>query len=398
MGYDNYDSGDGMVTVSENAGSVDSVQDVFQPEDGAELSVEDTNVDSDELEDTDSYEALRGKDSNDADYDGLVSSDEVAVRQLYERARWYEKTYCKNHKSYTLPELQELLAAYHSSNKRISDDAADKLVMSVMKLVINIAVKYYPTYYKNHKMDLIMEGQYGVMESLKTYNGSAKFTTWCYRNIIHYMQNYIYSITHNTSTHYGTHMRQMTQFANDKNKRNVPWDEADMMIEANIPLTTIKQCTTIMGRNKNQSSFDDDANFLSETVAAKTQTPEEIVISQEMMQNVHKAIQKALTKQERVVIMLAMGLVDDKQRSDKEIARLTNIPEQYIRKIRNTALYKLKQYMAAHPEFQIEKNNRKRRYLDRDFDIAIPTKLLQQELDSLGDMRASVACADTTCV
>ena len=86
--------------------------------------------------------------------------------------------------------------------------------------------------------------------------------------------------------------------------------------------------------------------------------------------------------------MLAMGLVDDKQRSDKEIARLTNIPEQYIRKIRNTALYKLKQYMAAHPEFQIEKNNRKRRYLDRDFDIAIPTKLLQQELDSLGDMQS----------
>jgi RNA polymerase sigma-32 factor len=84
-------------------------------------------------------------------------------------------------------ELRVSMKVYQGKDK----EAAQKLVMSNLKLVVKIALEYYSTYL--NILDLIQEGNVGLLHAVKKYNPykSTKFSTYASFWIRAYILKYI---------------------------------------------------------------------------------------------------------------------------------------------------------------------------------------------------------------
>ena len=316
-------------------------------------SEEDEDVFKDEL----SREALSRKDKY---ADALLMSDTEAVKNLYAQTKEYLKIACKNHKFFTMDEIREIMDKFHNGNEMEQKLAKEKMIMSVTRFVVNIAAKHYATYFARFPMDLVQEGLAGATEALDTYNPSrGKFTTWSSRSIIHNMQDFVNSMTHNTTPHYGTNIRKLKEIVNSKNERGIEWTKEDLAIETGISAVTVDMCFRILNRNQNQTSINNDENYLSETLTSNFPTPEEVIFQKDSAMRIVDALQNALTDSEREVVKYMVGFGDETPHSDKEISKFTGIKVQDIRKIRSVSLYKLKKYMILHHDYNGESGTKK---------------------------------------
>lgn len=316
-----------------------------------------------------------------------TGDDDAVVRSLYNQAEHVLKQKCKNHCFFTQEEYQRLYKIYTGNDPLKASMAGEILVLSVFKMILNIALKNYSTYFKQHKMDLIQQGNVGVAEALKTYNGTTKFSTWCYPNIVHYMNEYVSTITHHTTTHYATNIQKVQEAINNKRKKNKNFQLADLAIEEGIPISTLLRCQNIMTQNQNMVSFDNQDTGLAETVPDKILGPEATVLANEKQEAIHAAL-STLSPQEHTVICLFMGYTENEEDSgihlsEKEIAERTGIPVTYIKRIKEGALCKLSQFMNAKQLFNEEKRDRHRQSISSLFENAFPTATLQRQLTQL---------------
>lgn len=314
----------------------------------------------------------------------MAETDMDSIRALSERAKYYRKKYCRDHKNYSKEEINELLSDFKSNDEQKKEIAKDKLVMSVTNMIINIARTKFHNYYKDGNfMDIYMQGVIGVMESLNRYDGSTQFTTWCYQNIIHYIQLYVSSELCHTSTHYGSHIHKINSAISEKKARGVEYTADDLRIENDIPLKTLSECFKVMKRNALSESFDSDTGILAETVSSGMDTPEQAMVKKEQIESIYTAM-KTLTNQEFAVVALTVGFCEDEEpKSEKDISGITNIPVQYIRGLKSSGLYKIAQYMKSHSDFDEMRKNRQKRAMQPDINLTIPMEDLQKQLKNI---------------
>ena len=303
-------------------------------------------------------------------YARVIQDDKDAIRSLCETAKCYQQMYCANGKNYTKDELVTLMKAYRGADGVAKKQAGEKLVMSVARFVVRIAMQKYPTYFPKHGLDLIQEGLTGVVLSLQNYNPDKGYlTTWSSRAILHNMQQYVSGIAHNTTPHYGTNIREIQSFTNRKEqqglKKDVDWYDTDIYINTGISLVTIQECEKIIKRNKNASSINNEEDYIGETVAGTMQTPEEAATEKYTQDKIEWAINELLTKQEQQVIRLSYGYEPCGVCSDAEISRRTEIPLQDIRKIKNLGQEKLRRFMCRDASFNEERTSRSKHIMKR---------------------------------
>ncbi|XP_059657118.1 RNA polymerase sigma factor sigC [Cornus florida] len=106
-------------------------------------------------------------------------------------------------------------------------------------------------------------------------------------------------------------------------------------------ITSASKCLRVVGSIDQKVGDNVSAKFLEFTPDTSVMTPEETVMRQHMLKDMHNLL-RGLDPRERRVLVLRFGLRDHQRKSLEEIGKLFHVSKEWIRKIERKALAKLR--------------------------------------------------------
>lgn len=248
----------------------------------------------------------------------------------------------------TLEEEKQLFLDARSENKKISEQAKNQIVKQYIKLVIYTIRSRYPSYWKDHCYNLVQAGLQGVIYAAvkginldKEDNASyvTKLTTW----IINKTFMYISKEVHQKETHIVSDEKKINEAKVRLSKKgnNNP-SVVDIALESGMKSIKVQKilkgmelgvCVSI-----EESKRPADESLISD--------PEEIYGNKEERETLRTAINKILTKEERVVIILKNGLYGFKKKNNVEIRDIIGATTADVSALEHSAMDKLRLHPA----------------------------------------------------
>ena len=234
------------------------------------------------------------------------------------------------------------------------DDAAvEKLIRSNLRLVVSIAKKYLG---RNLSMlDLIQEGNMGLMKAVKKYDWRRGFkfstyaTWWIRQAITRAIADQARTIrvpVHMIETINKFH-RISRQLAQELGREPEPEEVAkkmDLDPEKGREILKIAQEPTSLQKKVGEDDDSELADFIEDEMVA---SPDEAA-SAELLKEQMREVLESLTPRERKVLELRFGLEDGRGRTLEEVGRDFGVTRERIRQIEAKALRKLKHPTRAH--------------------------------------------------
>ena len=237
--------------------------------------------------------------------------------------------------------------------KKGDKDAYIKLVECNLKLVVYVARKYLNMKCKLSKMDLIQEGNIGLMKAIEKYdlNRHTKFSTMAYYWINIEIQRAIqydgYTIRipsnkHENIAKYDTAFKKL-----EKEFWREPTEE-ELESELGFKISEVKYALFMMQPTSLNALIGDEHEieldyYLRES---KPSILDEIVIKDNEVEksNLIKKIllNSGLSKGQLEVMMLKYGLVDGKYKTSAEVSKILNISKQAVCDREQNAIIKLR--------------------------------------------------------
>lgn len=244
-------------------------------------------------------------------------------------------------------------AARKSNNEKIIElgkEARDKLVVSNLRLVVNIAKKY--RYTNVPMMDLIQEGNMGLMKAIDRFQVKKGFrlstyATWWIRQFISR------SISNTARTiripvHIYDSLSVIKKVTNKYKKEH--GKEPD--IETVSKLTNISKPSLKIiylcsddAISLDQTVGEDDSKLLDFTEDKKNKNPEEYNNEKELDEFVDDILQ-VLDKREQAIIKMRFG-IESNEMTLGEVGDLFGISRERVRQIQSRAMKKLKKQLIA---------------------------------------------------
>lgn len=328
-------------------------------------SEEEQNDGFDDLDDLDDLDDTKNDDQEDGQDDSKIEQS-----LLDEKSKGKAK----------LGDIELSDAEWEEIIKIIQDPTVEKeekikaknLAYEALKNIPMIVAKQkYSTYVEhgnNNRLEYLenfrQEGYIGIMEALPDYDPSkgTKISTWVYKYVWHKLRDWIEHNVHNTTPHYYQNARKIIAYIEKMKAEGRECTETDVSIALNLPVTTVRASLKIMERSKNQISTEatigeNKTKVISE-LADSHMTPEERVIKNVEHNTLLQMMRDTLTKEEFEVIVESYGFRDEVGKTLKSVSKVTGIKEQDIRKLKNSAILKLKQKMAYNKNFSVEKKDR----------------------------------------
>lgn len=259
-------------------------------------------------------------------------------------------------------EEEEELVRRYNENKDV--EAAKKLLMSHLRLVVKIAFKYYNRYYCS-LFDLIQEGNLGIIMAIKKFNPlkNVRFSTyaqwWIKAYILKYlMDNYsIIKIGHSRAE-----KRLFYSLKKAKEK----------LISAGIDPENTKMLAEYMREDEkdiiemdkrlnhgvislDQPLFDKSTNSIVNTIEADSTNIEKSFIQKDLNEQLNDKLNdfsKKLNGKEKII--WENRLLSDDPWSLQKIGDLFKISRERVRQIEERLIKKLKEYLATQKDFNIE--------------------------------------------
>ena len=245
-------------------------------------------------------------------------------------------------------ETEQLFVRYANGD----NSARKKIIESNLRLVIRWA-KYYSRYSNTDIfLDLIQEGNSGLMKAVTKFNPGKgyKFSTyasWWIRQAI------TRSLSEQSRTiRIPVHMVEVINKINKieriyftKNGNYPSIEELSSSTGYNIDLISkakeAYQLSTLISLNAPTSS-DDDADSISDFVTDENAvSPEETLISNENIKLLYKILD-SLSERKRKVIELRFGFVDGRVHTLEEVGKELGVTRERVRQIEDNALRRIK--------------------------------------------------------
>lgn len=258
-------------------------------------------------------------------------------------------------------EEEELIRQY---KERKNVDAAKKILMSHLRLVVKIAFKYYNQYYCG-LFDLIQEGNLGIIMAIKKFDPLKKvrFSTyaqwWIKAYILKYlMDNYsIIKIGHSRAE-----KRLFYSLKKAKEK----------LISAGIDPDNTKMLAQYMNEDEHdiiemdqrlnqgvisldQPLYDNNEKTIASTIEATASNVEQDIISKDLNEQLSTKLEKFSKKlNEKEKLIWKERLLSDDPWSLQKIGEMFNISRERVRQIEERLIKKLKEYLANQKDFNVE--------------------------------------------
>ena len=217
------------------------------------------------------------------------------------------------------------------------------LIKTNLRLVINIARKYINRDNKSMLLDLVEEGNIGLMIAIEKYdpNRENRFATYAAYWIKHYIQEYLYkntSILKFSDRVFHKYLRYK-KIVNHKNSVNSQVNEEELKKELNVDSYSLMVLSSLFYRPLQLEEEADTPGNGTETVSVEDRSEEM------MMKNaVHERLLKALTElneRERTILDYRYGIYGEDVISLREIGDFLGISKQRVSQIEKNALKKL---------------------------------------------------------
>lgn len=274
------------------------------------------------------------------------------------------KQYYDDIKNYKILSKEEELALFkiiRGDNKSLSDIAKNKLIESNQRFIVAIAKTFSDS---ENLMDLISEGNIGLMEAIETFdeNKNVKFLTWAVyymkKNMILYLIRYSSLIrNYNTSSIYSKLKKEVGEFF--QTEERLPMDEEISHIlrekyNINIKDNALSNISAIISIDNDIDS--DDAEYgksFNTTLEYNNKSSQfnsyENNIESEYINNEIKNLLSCLNDRDKKVISMLYGIGYDRELEISEVAdemkmskeRIRQLQEEIINKMKFTLKYKM---------------------------------------------------------
>ncbi len=294
-------------------------------------------------------EVLETKDESEAETDAKISLHEqldALAKKVRKRASDPVRMYLTEIGKVSLLTREEEIALA----KRVEqgDEAAiEKLIRSNLRLVVSIAKKYLGRGLS--MLDLIQEGNMGLMKAVKKYDWRRGFkfstyaTWWIRQAITRAIADQARTIrvpVHMIETINKFH-RISRQMAQELGREPEPEEVAKRMgldPEKGREILKIAQEPTSLQKKVGEDDDSELADFIQDEMVM---APDEAA-SAELLKEQMKEVLETLTPRERKVLELRFGLEDGRGRTLEEVGRDFGVTRERIRQIEAKALRKLK--------------------------------------------------------
>ena len=263
------------------------------------------------------------------------------IKDIY---KYYDQ-YVEQFKVLTEEEERKYFKEYKEGNLELHD----LLVKSNLRLVLSVARNYH--YDNADRMEIIQEGNYGLLEAIEKFNPDLgyRFSTyavpWIKQAINYYMPTNMgmIRIPHNRYEEIKSINKKITQLQLEKGS-NVTQKEIKEMFENDIRYdlyqkatmaSTIERLETPVGEEKEEE--------LGNFIADEKQMPiEDQIILKDLSIRVHELLE-LLNDSERDVILKRYGFYGGEYKLE-EIGEQRGVSRQRIEQIEKSALAKLQRY------------------------------------------------------
>lgn len=227
------------------------------------------------------------------------------------------------------------------------EEAFKKLITANQKLVVREALKYY--FKENNFLDLINEGNKGLIEALKRFdtNRENRFYTyalwWVRSEIRRYLSKY-QNIISFPDIFYNDYLNfKKTYFNMTKELKRRPSEE-ELAIKLDMPLKKIKVMLAvpdeIISLDKSVDS-DQSQNLSTMLPDNSAEDPQDVLMGLSIKNLVREDIEE-LTEKESKVIKMRYGFKEQDTMKLREIAKKMDMSPEGIRRIELKALKKLR--------------------------------------------------------
>jgi RNA polymerase sigma-32 factor len=261
----------------------------------------------------------------------------------------------------TKEEEMELIKRYKENN---DIEAAKKLLLSHLRLVVKIAFEYYNQYYAS-LFDLIQEGNVGLVFAIKKFEISknVRFSTyaqwWIRAYILKYlMDNYsIIRIGHSRAEKrlFYSLSKAKEELAKMGYDTKSPKLLADILNEKVEDVIDMEKRLTENVISLDQAVDDEGRKSIGESIVMPGENIEEEIIKKEMDEKLKSKLEEFRNKlNEREKVIWDKRLLSNSPLSLQELADEFNISRERVRQIENRIIKNLKKFLKAQKDFKVE--------------------------------------------
>ncbi|MCK4350645.1 MAG: sigma-70 family RNA polymerase sigma factor [Candidatus Krumholzibacteria bacterium] len=271
-----------------------------------------------------------------------------------------EKRYFKEINRYPLLTHEEEIDLSRKAIKG-DEDARRRLILSNLKLVITIAKSY--TGYRVPFLDLIEEGNIGLIKAVGKYDPEKgfRFSTyaswWIRQAIVRAISN------HSRTIRIPIHIFQlMTKYiAMGEKMKNLTIEEKANMLKISMKRFKMLEKLIRNIRELDVSSSLETFNLLSRTAVRDSEADPENIILQQIENEELTNLLERLSEREKLIIRIRYGLEDGKPHTLAETGEVIQVSRERVRQLEMRALKKLRLLLENPEEAQIRKDREGKR-------------------------------------
>ncbi len=252
----------------------------------------------------------------------------------------------------TAEQEQELARQYQEGRSEVARQA---LMKANLRLVVSVAKRYAPSHDQDLLMDLIQEGNIGLMKAVERFmpGRETRFSTygvyWIKQAILRALKSRrIVRLPENV-------VDRVLEIQRVKQKL-YQWLGREPLAEEigkemNLPVREIRRLEEVSGDVVSldqvvRGDVESDMTLLKDVLEDKEAPQPEREAKDNMMQDIVGRAVEALPERERKILEMRFGLSDNEPKTLEEIGDRFGISRERVRQLQNSALYRLRRRQA----------------------------------------------------
>lgn len=247
--------------------------------------------------------------------------------------------------SKTDPETASAAEAIYKKGTALIKEAKEEMVEGLSSYVYYIINTKFHTY-RRYMPDLYQEGVIGILKGMESYDPELGMpATYFNIYIVHEIIEFITINVHNMTPYQARQIASLKKAIKGFEKENIKWNYLSLSKQTGLSEKLVKSYLSIM--DNGEEVHYDAVNYSSANITEEEPSPEEQYIEKEKAIILNRLIEEKLTPSEGEVLSMKYGLNGKRVHEYKEISYLLHMDDAEVKKLRLSAINKIKRYYPA---------------------------------------------------